>query len=164
MLRTGWSKVVERNARASRTRRRVPLQVESLEDRVTPVTTINVLPSTFDLIKQIDLADQAQGPVVLNLAPNYTYVLVSLDDTHFNREDNNWYGPNGLPAIDNDITINGQGATIERADGAPNFRLFYVSGGSGGVGDNTNTLPQGILTLNDLTLEGGVAKGGDGGP
>src|SRR5262249_21784912 len=62
------------------------------------------------------------------------------------------------------ITIQGNGNSwwngniIQRstAPGTPNFRLFYVSGGMDGE------LPLGKLTLNNLTLTGGFAKGGDG--
>jgi len=40
---------------------------------------------------------------------------------------NFWYGPDGLPAIASNLTIQGNGATIERIGSTP-FRLFYVSG------------------------------------
>jgi hypothetical protein len=155
-----------------RQRRRVALEVESLEDRLVPTTTIYVGPTAADLITQIVNADHIQGPVVLNLQPKATYVLGAPDSSIsvisvnglpiLAPEQFDWYGPNGLPAIDNDITINGNGAVIERASSvngspAPDFRLFYVSGGYSG-------LPLGKLTLNDVTLENGLAKGGRGGP
>ena len=76
-----------------------------------------------------------------------TYVLTA--------PDNDWYGPNGLPAIASNVTINGNGAIIE-ATGASHCRIFYVSGGF-------DTLPAGSLALNNLTLEGGLAVGGAGG-
>jgi hypothetical protein len=51
-------------------RRRVPLIVESPEDRVTPVA---VGATTADLINAIKAADNpAQGPVVLDLPANTT--------------------------------------------------------------------------------------------
>ena len=101
--------------------RRVRLQVENLEDRLTPAgmpVTINVMPSTADLIAKIDDADRMTGtPVILELATGFTYVLTQPDNPETRSttapggapgpEDNNWYGPNGLPAIDNDITIEG---------------------------------------------------------
>src|SRR5262249_55560716 len=104
--------------------------------------------------------DHIKGPVVLDLPANFTYALTTPDNSHANVEDNNWYGPNGLPAIDNPsgITIEGHGATILRLafPGTPAFRLFYVSGGLAGE------LPPGSLTLRNLTLAGGLAQGGNG--
>ncbi len=111
------------------------------------------------LIEAIDAADQITNePNVIDLAPGSTYVL--------SAPDNYWYGPNGLPPIASNITLNGNinpdgssstsGAVIERAPGAVPFRIFYVSGGY-------DTLPAGQLTLNNLTIEGGLAQGGNGG-
>src|SRR5947209_1279728 len=60
------------------------------------------------------------------------------------------------PAISSVITIQGNGATIERS-GGPNFRFFYVSNSRYGG------LPTGSLTLQGLTLKGGVAYGGNSG-
>jgi len=148
--------------------------VETLEDRLTPTTTINVGSTTADLIAAIDQADHTQGPVVLNLPLHTIYTLTApvstsappnqtlIDNAFSTVENYDWYGPNGLPAIDNDITINGNGSVIERGNlffgpAVPDFRLFYVSGGYSG-------LPLGKLTLKDLTLGGGIAEGGDGGP
>src|SRR5262249_45037372 len=116
-----------------------------------------------DLIAKIRTADQTPGPVVLELTPSTVYTLTAPDNPlngGSTPEDNNWYGPNGLPAIDNPagITIEGNGSLIQRsaAAGTPAFRLFYASGGLPGE------LPLGSLTLHDLSLEGGLAKGGDG--
>jgi hypothetical protein len=76
--------------------------------------------------------------------------------------DNYWYGPNGLPAIASDITIEGEGATISRAGSAPPFRFFFV--GADGTSPRTSEYVSpgaGILTLRNLTLNGGLAEGGD---
>jgi hypothetical protein len=130
--------------------------LEHLEDRLTPTTTINVGVGAFALISAIDTADHTSGPVVLNLTPNTTYTLSGPNNSGPNAEDQNWYGADGLPAIDNNITINGNGSIIQRDPSAIfNFRLFYVSGGM--------ELPLGSLTLNDLTLQNGIAQGGMGG-
>src|SRR5262249_51085220 len=116
---------------------------------------------TADLIAAINTADHTPGPVVLILPASTVYELAQPDNPTTNalagREDQNWYGPNGLPAIDNDITIQGNGSLIQRsaAPGTPSFRLFYVSGGLPGE------LPLGRLTLENLTLQGGRAKGGN---
>jgi hypothetical protein len=161
-----------RGQRLPKVARRVQLQVESLEERLTPsVVTITVndnrdvldnsptvtvsgLGSQVTLRDAINAANNTGGSneYVINLHAFTTYLLTQVD--------NNWYGPNGLPAIASAITINGNGATIERdhpapnSGGTPEFRLFYVSNEIGGLG-------LGTLTLNDLTLEGGVARGGN---
>jgi hypothetical protein len=118
--------------------------------RRTPTTTLSIGGTVAELIGAITVADRIPGPVVIELAPNATYHLTAVD--------NNWYGPNGLPPITNDVTIDGRGAAIRRDATATDFRLFYVSGGLSGE------LPAGSLTLKNLTLEGGLARGGDGGP
>lgn len=69
--------------------------------------------------------------------------------------DNYWYGPNALPAISSNITIEGNGSVIERStSAATNFRLFYVDGGFSG-------LTAGTLHLKNLTLYNGGATGGN---
>jgi hypothetical protein len=87
---------------------------------------------------------------------------------------NDWYGPNGLPAISGDVVIVGspQGSVIEAVPSATSnpFRLFYVGGGESLTGYNpppglTNLPGPGTLELVNLTVEGGLAEGGnsDGG-
>ncbi|MFN8357658.1 MAG: choice-of-anchor Q domain-containing protein [Spirosomataceae bacterium] len=67
---------------------------------------------------------------------------------------NNWeYGPNALPPITSDITIEGKGAVLT-STATVRLRFFYVSGGLSG-------LTAGKLTLRDLTLQNGKQKGGD---
>jgi MYXO-CTERM domain-containing protein len=106
------------------------------------------------LIADIEAANAAApSPVTITLTTGCKYDLVApapADDLGF------WYGPNGLPAIVGNITIQGQGATIERAPGASeNFRIFAVaSSATLGV--------TGSLTLVNLTVANGVAHGGDG--
>ncbi len=82
------------------------------------------------------------GDTIL-LQAGATYILDGVDNYD--------YGPNGLPSVTTPITITGQGATIARDTGAPDFRLVYVG-------------PAGNLTLVDLTLRNGRARGGAGGP
>ncbi len=148
-----------RNRTASTARRTVRRTrprpwLECLEDRLAPATTLSVGPTAQDLINAIKTADNTAGPVILDLMPGTTYTLTSVD--------NNWFGPNGLPAITNDVTISGHGDTIQRSDdaGTANFRLFFVSGGPGLTGGLLAGLNPGNLTLLDLTLSGGVAQGG----
>jgi hypothetical protein len=64
--------------------------------------------------------------------------------------DNNTDGSNGLPSITNSLTLRGAGAdttVIERVAGAPRFRLVHVAAA-------------GALTLEGLTLRGGLASSG----
>jgi hypothetical protein len=72
--------------------------------------------------------------------------------------DSYWLGPDGLPPVSTAVTIVGNSATIARASGSRAFRFFYVSGGRSGI-------PAGSLTLEQLSLSGGLAHGGnvDGG-
>ncbi len=73
----------------------------------------------------------------LELTSGCTYTLRKIDNENGN-------GANGLPVITDDISINGNGAVIERneAGGAPLFRLFYVA-------------PRAALHLNQITLRNG---------
>ena len=64
-------------------------------------------------------------------------------------------GPDGLPAIASNLVIQGNGASIVRASGSPDFRLFCVLGGP-----TYGSTSAGSLTLEDLTLSGGLAQGG----
>jgi hypothetical protein len=94
-------------------------------------------------------------PSTINVFSNGVYT--------FTQPENWEYGPNALPQISGNIAINGNGATLQRGTNAPKFRFLYVSGG---LSYETNTgvgLPAGALTLNNLTLTGGLAKGGNGG-
>jgi hypothetical protein len=97
------------------------------------------------LIADIHVANSNGLPTIIKLSA-HTYTLTTID--------NFWYGPNGLPAISGFLTINGNGASIQRAMGAGNFLLFCVSGGQ-------SELHAGFLTLTNLTLANSVAPGGD---
>ena len=95
------------------------------------------------LIAAIQTAN-AQGGGTINLAAACTYTLTS-------RPFNDGHGPDGLPTIATGITIEGNGATITRGQGAPAFRLMEVQGS-----------PSAALTIDDLTLRRGFA--GQSGP
>jgi hypothetical protein len=129
--------------------------LEILEDRMVPAgpTVFNVGPGDVaGLIQAINDANHTPTDTtnIINLANNSTYDLSKID--------NSFYGPNGLPAIWSNITIHGHGSTIGRllqvGDEAPEFRLFYIAGG-------LNGLPAGSLTMDNVTLMNGEAKGGD---
>src|SRR4051794_31037338 len=65
-------------------------------------------------------ANDLVGPDTIVLGAGCTYTLSAVD--------NSWYGPNGLPEVAGDVTVEGHGATIARssAPGTPPFRLFFV--------------------------------------
>src|SRR5262249_8961081 len=126
--------------------RRVRPCFEVLEDRTVPAVFSVGAGDVNGLINAINAANsngQSSNTIFLFRG---TYNLTTVN--------NYWYGPDGLPAISSNLTIEGRGSIIQRAIGADNFRLFCVSGGLSG-------LPAGTLTLQNLTLDGGVAHGGD---
>ena len=73
-----------------------------------------------------------------------TIVLPADSTQTLTSVNNDRYGPTGLPVISSVITIAGQGSTIARASGAPQFRLLAVHS----TGD---------LTLQETTVSGGAA-------
>jgi len=79
----------------------------------------------------------------INLAAGGTYTL--------NASDSDTDGPNGLPSINSSITINGNGATIQRdsAGGTPDFRIFHVAA-------------TGNVTMSGMTIRNGLADNGGG--
>jgi len=98
-----------------------------------------------ELIAAINQANASAGSTTLMLASACVYT--------FTTPDNAWYGGNALPPIQSDIVIEGNGARLVRAPVGPPFRFFTVFGNVPG--------PSGDLTLHDLQLQGGLAKGGD---
>src|SRR5262249_25074729 len=117
MMRSLWLRAVCRwlfpSSHARRPVRRLArpkrrLFLEGLEDRLSPTINVNIAPGDVygpnGLIAEINAAN-ASGGGVLNLAANSDYVLTVVD--------NNWYGPDGLPPITSDITINGNGSILE---------------------------------------------------
>jgi len=98
-----------------------------------------------DLIAAINAANQAGGANTITLARGKTFTLTAVNNTID--------GPTGLPVVapDNNLTIQGNGATIARstAPGTPPFRLFDVASGA-------------ALTLQNLTLASGLVIGDTG--
>jgi hypothetical protein len=92
------------------------------------------------LIAAINAGNASSGPHTINLAPGGTYTLAAV------AEDDGYAGGAGLPYIRRPLTINGNGATIQRSSvaGTPDFRIIYVF-------------------LTDLTLNGVTIRGGRGG-
>jgi hypothetical protein len=128
--------------------------------------TVNV-PCTADgLIGAIEEANaNGPNPDTIELAAGCTYALTSVYRENMALPTNYayWYGPSGLPAIASDITVEGNGATIERSstDITP-FRLLFVGADPTDPDTFGYASPgPGVLTLRNLTLRGGVARGGD---
>ncbi|NNJ12590.1 hypothetical protein EKD04_019885 [Chloroflexales bacterium ZM16-3] len=92
------------------------------------------------LISAISQANTQSGADTISLAAGCTYALGAVN--------NSAGGPNGLPVISGSLTILGNGATIARSAGSPAFRILKNSG---------------TLTLDGVTLAGGLASGSNGG-
>jgi hypothetical protein len=130
------------------------ITVTDAVDELNYSTTVlaSGLSSTVSLRDAINAADNTGGTATIVLASGATY--------DFTTADNNWYGPDALPPVAGvSITIQGNGSTLQRdsslADTAATaLRFFYVSGGL--------ELPAGSLSLDNLTLTGGLAQGGNG--
>lgn len=92
-------------------------------------------------------------------------IVLSASTYTISAPNNYWYGPTGLPPITSEITIEGNGAIIERSStgGTPNFRLFFVMGPFHTGGTGKVAVSAGNLTLRNLTLRNGLARGGAGG-
>jgi predicted outer membrane repeat protein len=99
--------------------------------------------------------------LITYLSPDATTTInLTKSNYDFTQVNNNWYGPDALPPIQSKVTINGNGATLQRDPSLPQttagaMRFFYVSGGI------PTELPLGTLTLKNLTLTNGLAKGGE---
>jgi hypothetical protein len=85
-------------------------------------------------------AGNPAGADTINLPAGSTFTLDSIRSV--------LHGNNGLPVISSKITIEGNGATIERSDagGTPQFRILAVDGSGTNNGD---------LTLKEATIRGG---------
>ena len=92
------------------------------------------------LIAAINTANTNMQGDAINLATNGTYTLTAADNAS--------NGGNGLPVILNDaqgpdLTIHGNGATIQRSATAPSFRFLQING---------------AVTLDNITFKGGSSS------
>ncbi|MBE9116466.1 DUF4347 domain-containing protein [Lusitaniella coriacea LEGE 07157] len=128
------------------------------------MATYNGVFATFDiaagdvtgLIAAINNANNEAanpGADIINLVAGSIYNLTAALQNFAGNNLGVNRGFSGAPEITSTITINGNGATLQRDGGAPDFRLFYVDGEDG---------IQGNLTLNAITLSGGRATFGGG--
>jgi hypothetical protein len=99
--------------------------------------------ATTTLVEAIQQANAAGGSNIIVLPANTVFTA---DDTLFT--DSTSAGRTMYPAITTTIQIQGNGSTLDAT--GKNARFFYVSG-------------SGALTLTQINLVGGKAKGGDGG-
>ncbi len=98
------------------------------------------------LIAALNTANGNGEADTIHLASGGTYTLTAAHNTGY-------FGPNGLPGITSPITINGQGATIQRSSavGTPDFRIFIVGSAPA------------HLTMDGVTVRGGTAPSWGGG-
>lgn len=87
-------------------------------------------------------AANAAGGGVIRLAPGSVHSLLEVAAV------NGLEGGSGLPSVTAEVTVEGNGAIVERspAPGTPAFRIVHVA-------------PRGWLTLRDLTVRNGLAEG-----
>ena len=139
-----WPATGRRFRRRSERRPGLRLSLEQLEDRM--VLSNFTAATVSDLIADINAANQQGGANTIMLAAGKTFQLAAVDNTTD--------GATGLPVIaaKDNLTILGNGDTIARstASGTPHLRLFDVAAGA-------------ALTLENLTLQNGLADGGWGG-
>ncbi|HEY2975882.1 MAG TPA: choice-of-anchor Q domain-containing protein [Pyrinomonadaceae bacterium] len=126
-----------------------------------PVTTAPVVNladgDVAGLIAAINTANaNCAAATTINLAPGGTYTLTAVAE---NPPEYNGPLAVGLPVIRVSITINGNGATIQRstASGTPDFVLLAVSGRT--AGGPPACYPYPVLTLNQTILTGGSQGG-----
>jgi hypothetical protein len=106
------------------------------------------------LVTDIGTANSVGGSNTIVLGAGCIYTLTGVD--------NNWYGPNGLPVIASNLTIEGNGSTIARAASAAKFRLLVVGADPASPSTINYSSPgAGNLTVRDVTLSDGFAQGGD---
>jgi hypothetical protein len=138
-----------RRPRSAAARRCARLNVTQLEGRA--LLSSFTASTVSDLIADINAANTAGGTNTITLTAPTTspYVLKKVDNTADGD------GPTGLPVIQNgnSLTIVGNTDTVERstAGGTAAFRLFDVAQGAS-------------LTLQNLTLQNGLALGDPGAP
>lgn len=129
---------------------------------VVPCTGANNTATAADLAAfRMDIinVNGTAGAATIQLSAHCTYSFVDAYTT--DGALTSWFGPTALPSISEDLTIDGQGAVIERSSGN-RFRFFTITA------DATNPATLGYaspgagkLTLRDLTLRNGLAKGGN---
>ncbi len=107
-------------------------------------STLHVACNAGRLVAALTTANDNADVTTLNLANNCAYELSAADN-------DNGQGPNGLPRITTNVTINGNGATLKRGASSSNdLRLFQIASG-------------GNLNLSNLVIENGRTNSSGGG-
>jgi hypothetical protein len=121
---------------------RATLGVEVLEERAAPAVFNIANGDVTGLINAIKTANTNNQADTINLAAGGVYDLLTAQSAS--------KGGDGLPDLTadnanpgNTLTINGNGATIQRDVAAPTFRILLVYGG--------------VNTLNDVTISNGLS-------
>ena len=127
---------------------------------VVPCTGANNTATAADLAAfRLDIinVNGTAGAATIQLSAHCIYSFV--DAYTIDGALTSWYGPTALPSISMDLTIEGQGAVIERSSGN-RFRFFTVTADATNPATSGYASPgAGKLTLRDLTLRNGLAKG-----
>ena len=126
-----------------------------------------------ELAATIIEANAQTGANRIELAVNCSYTLEAVNDQAFD-------GPTGLPLVTDYLVIEGNGATLQRKEDVPDFRLLAVDDASlilrdltlqngrtleAGAGLYVNTLssPGEVLSLTNVTLNGNTSTNDSGG-
>jgi len=128
----------------------------------------NSVPSALKPITFVDNPDceAGSGDDVIELQAGETYEMTSVLDDPYNA-----LGPTATPVVLSNITIEGNGATLNRSNpdanfsGLPNFRAFAVERHSFVDPLNQVVIPGdgvGNLYIKNLHVKGFTAKGGNG--
>ena len=118
-----------------------PAAATAVAPTLVPCTSDNA--ANVAALRSAIAAANAAASGVVTLAPECTYSLTQPDNSP------TYTTANGLPIITGAVTIEGQGATVQRETnaGSPAFRFFLVANG-------------GSLVIDRLTLRGGVSASG----
>jgi CSLREA domain-containing protein len=130
--------------------------------------TINVTPGAVDSVvngncslREAITAANTDAPVDACAAGSGADIINAPGTFILNAVDNDvagvFAGPNGLPVITSSITI--RGATITRAPGAPDFRIFQVAG-TGNLTLDSASVSGGTASCSPTSCNGGFALGG----
>lgn len=123
------------------TARRIALALTLISAGVARAAVFNIPDGDVAALRAAIVTANSNGVAdTINLVPGGIYTLTAADNPS-----------NGLPVVNDDVpgvdlTINGHGATIQRAAGAPEFRILQINDAA-------------EVSCNDLTIAGGKLTG-----
>ncbi|WP_168189463.1 beta strand repeat-containing protein [Paludisphaera borealis] len=125
------------------------MNIDLLEDRLAP--------AVFPVISALDAGPGTLRQAILDASGNAEADTIVFDPslagqtiTLTSNSANSAFGPTALTIVNDDITIDGSAAPMLTISGNDAHRIFAVGSGAS-------------LTLQNITLTGGRAQGGDGG-